>query len=225
MSSYKELTANTREVGKKSLLKTLIKDGFIPAVIYIKGNNSIPVSFKKVDMDAIVDDPSAMTRLYDVNLEGKKMTCLLKEVQFNPANDTIRSIDFMEVHKGDIVKVNVPIRVLNKDICPGVKNGGDIYLLSYNVDLKCNVDKIPYAIEIDVKNCNMGEKFFLSDINLPSGCKLINDVILLRIAGKRTIKEEVVSESSTQASTGTGEPTTSSGTTMQEGATTNNATK
>ena len=225
MSSYKELTANTREVGKKSLLKTLIKGGFIPAVIYIKGNNSIPVSFKKVDMDAIVDDPSAMTRLYDVNLEGKKMTCLLKEVQFNPANDTIRSADFMEVHKGDIVKVNIPIRVLNKDICPGVKNGGDIYLLSYNVDLKCNVDKIPYAIEIDVKNCNMGKKFFLSDIDLPSGCKLINDVILLRIAGKRTIKEEVVSESSAQTSTGTSEPATSSGTTTQEGATTNNATK
>ena len=225
MGSYKELIANTREVGKKSLLKTLIKSGFIPAVIYVKGHNSIPVSFKRVDMDAVVNDPSAMTRLYEIELEGKKMTCLLKEVQFNPANDTIRSVDFMEVHKGDVVKVNVPIRVLNKDICPGVKNGGDIYLLSYNVDLKCNVDKIPYAIEVDVKDSNMGKKFFLSDIDLPSGCKLINNVILLRIAGKRTIKEEVVSESSTQTTTETNEPATSVSTTTQEGATANNTTK
>ena len=48
----------------------------------------------------------------------------------------------MEVKKGDVVKVNVPIRVMNKEICPGVKNGGDVYLLSYNVDLKCEIENI-----------------------------------------------------------------------------------
>ena len=140
-------------------------------------------------MNAIVDDPSGKTRLYEIELGKQKIMCILKEVQFNAANDTVRSFDFMEVNDNDVVKVNVPVRVMNKEICPGVKNGGDVYVLSYNVDLKCNVNNIPYAIEIDVKDCDMGQKFFLSDIKLPEGCKMINNVILLRIAGRRVIKE------------------------------------
>lgn len=189
MDIYKTIIVKSREIGKKSFVKTLIKSGFVPGVIYLKNKASSCVSVSNKDIIAITNDPSAMARLYDVNLDGKNITCLLKEVQFNPANNTARSVDFMEVEKDDVVTVNVPIRVINKEICPGVKSGGDVYLLSYNVDLKCRVCNIPYAIEIDVKDCQIGSKFFLSDIKLPEGCKMINDTILLRVAGKRVIKE------------------------------------
>ena len=220
MEVYKSLSVKDRETGKKSLTGALIKNNLVPGVIYLKNRKSSCISVSIADMNAIVNDPSAMTRLYEIEKDGTKVPCILKEVQFNPANDMPRSVDFMEVKKGDIVKVNVPIRVMNKDICPGVKNGGDVYILSYNVDLKCKVENIPYAIEIDVKNCDMGQKFFLSDIKLPDGCAMINDTILLRIAGRRVIKEEVATEATTEtasadatasaatAQSGTAEPAT-----------------
>ena len=189
MKAFKILTAQTREVGKKTLVKYLLKNNLVPGVIYLKGGKSACISLPLGEMNVIVDDPSGKTRLYEIELEKQKIMCILKEVQFNAANDTVRSFDFMEVNDNDVVKVNVPVRVMNKEICPGVKNGGDVYVLSYNVDLKCNVNNIPYAIEIDVKDCDMGQKFFLSDIKLPEGCKMINNVILLRIAGRRVIKE------------------------------------
>ena len=211
MDIYKSLDVQQREVGKKSIVKNLIKDNLIPGVIYLKNCKSECISVSVADMNSIVSDPSAMTRIYELKIGSTKLVCILKEVQFNPANDTVRSVDFMEVKKGDVVEMKVHIRVMNKEISPGVKNGGDVYLLSYNVDLKCDVENIPYAIEIDVKDCDMGKKFFLSDIVLPKGCKMIDDVILLRIAGRRVIKE-VVAETATTDATATDVATTATST-------------
>ena len=224
MDIYKSLDVQQREVGKKSTVKNLIKNNLVPGVIYLKNCKSECISVSVADMNSIVSDPSAMTRIYELKMGSTKVVCILKEVQFNPANDTVRSVDFMEVKKGDVVKVNVPIRVMNKEICPGVKNGGDVYLLSYNVDLKCDVENIPYAIEIDVKDCDMGKKFFLSDIVLPKGCKMIDDVILLRIAGRRVIKE-VVAETASADSTATDTTATSTNTASATPAGSESATK
>ena len=200
MKPYLVLDAELRQKGKKSLMKKIAKSGLTAGVIYVKDGDNLCISLSAKQTNMIVSDPSAMTRIYEINVDGKKFFCVLKEVQFNPANDLPRHIDFQEVKSGDKVVVNVPVRVINKDICPGVKNGGDVYVLSYNVALKCNVENIPYAIEVDVKDSNMGEKFFLSNVKIPEGCSIIKDVILIRIAGRRVIKD-VAKEETADAST------------------------
>ena len=201
MKPYLILDAELRQKGKKSLVKRLSKNGLTAGVIYVKEGENLCISISAKQMNLIVNDPSAMTRIYEIKVDGKNILCVLKEVQFNPANDLPMHIDFKEIAKGDKVVVRVPVRVVNKDVCPGVKNGGDVYVLSYNVALKCDVEKIPYAIEIDVKDSDMGEKFFLSDIQIPDGCSIIKDVILIRIAGRRVIKEAVKEENGEVATT------------------------
>ena len=212
MKPYLVLDAELRQTGKKSLIKKISKSGLTAGVIYIKNGENLCISMSAKQMNLIVNDPSAMTRIYEINVDGKKISCVLKEVQFNPANDLPRHIDFQEVEKGDKVIVNVPVRVINKEICPGVKNGGDVYVLSYNVALKCDVENIPYAIEVDVKDSNMGEKFFLSNVKIPEGCSIIKDVILIRIAGRRVIKD-VAKEEAMDASATPDATTTTTNTT------------
>ena len=192
MKPYLTIEAELREVGKKSYVRKLISNKRVPGVVYEKNKNSISVSINLNDAIKISEDPSAKTRIYEVNYNNKSLFCVLKDMQFDVISDLPVHFDFMQVEERDVVKVNVPVRVLNRDICPGVKNGGDVYMLTYNVDLKCEVGKIPYAIEIDVKDNDMGDKYFLRDIKLPEGCKMVKDIILLRIAGRRVIKEAVV---------------------------------
>ena len=195
MKTYLTLNLNERETGKKSMTKKMLKNNIIPGVIYLKDGKNMNVSVDFKQLNTIVNDPSGLTRIYEVKVGGKTIACMLKEVQFNPVFDSPRHFDLMEVKDGDVVKVDVPVRIMNKDVCPGVKNGGDVYVLSYNVKLKCKVECIPYAIEVDVKNSNMGEKFFLKDVTIPDGCSIIKNVILARIAGKRVIKETETVES------------------------------
>ena len=195
MQVFSTINATDRDVGKKSFVKNLFRNKLVPGVVYLKKGDSVSVSASLSEMIAIANDPSGKARLYEVKLGGKSIYCILKDMQFFQVADTPRHFDLMQVESGDIVRVNVPIRVLNKDICPGVKSGGDIYRLVYNVELKCKADSIPYAVEIDVKDCKMGAKFFLSDVKLPEGCEIINNPLLLRVAGKRVIKETEATES------------------------------
>ena len=203
MKPYLVLNAELRETGKKSIIKGLMKKSIVPGVIYLKGGKNLNISMGMKELNAIIADPSGMTRIYEVNVDGKKYECLLKEMQFNVCNDTPYHFDFMEVKKGDEVKVSVPVRIMNKSICPGVKNGGDVYVLAYNVDLRCDVEKIPYAIEVDVATSNVGAKFFLKDVKIPEGCKMIKNVILCRVAGKRVIAEATTTEATTDTTTAT----------------------
>ena len=180
------------------MTKKLLKNNVIPGVIYLKDGKNLNVSIDFKQINSIINDPSGLTRIYEVKVGAKTMACMLKEVQFNPVFDSPRHFDLMEVKDGDVVKVDVPVRKMNKDVCPGVKNGGDVYVLSYNVKLKCKVECIPYAIEVDVKTSNMGDKFFLKDVTIPEGCSIIKNVILARIAGKRVIKEAVAATANTE---------------------------
>ncbi len=198
MQAFSTINATERNVGKKSSVKNLLKNKMVPGVIYLKSGNSVSVSASFNEMNAIANDPSGKARLYEVKLGGKSIYCILKDMQFMQIVDTPRHFDLMQVEAEDIVRVNIPIRVLNKEICPGVKSGGDIYRLVYNVDLKCKANDIPYAIEIDVKDCQMGTKIFLSDVKLADGCQIINNPLLIRVAGKRVIKEtEAVADATT----------------------------
>ena len=214
MKTYLTLSLDERETGKKSMTKNMLKNNIIPGVIYLKDGKNINVSIDFKQLNTIVNDPSGLTRIYEVKVGEKTMTCMLKEVQFNPVFDSPRHFDLMEIKDGDIVKVDVPVRIMNKDVCPGVKNGGDVYVLSYNVKLKCKVECIPYAIEVDVKNSNMGDKFFLKDVTIPEGCSIIKNVILARIAGKRVIKEAVTAAVTSEETTATTETTTTASATV-----------
>ena len=214
MKTYLTLSLDERETGKKSMTKNMLKNNIIPGVIYLKDGKNINVSIDFKQLNTIVNDPSGLTRIYEVKVGGKTMTCMLKEVQFNPVFDSPRHFDLMEIKDGDVVKVDVPVRIMNKDVCPGVKNGGDVYVLSYNVKLKCKVECIPYAIEVDVKNSNMGDKFFLKDVTIPDGCSVIKNVILARIAGKRVIKEAVTAAVTSEETTATTETTTTASATV-----------
>ena len=221
MKPYNSFEVETREIGKKSIVKSLLKNNIIPGVIYSKKGDNINIKTTAKQLNSIISDPSAFTRIYELNVNNKSMMCVLKEVQFNPAMDLPMHIDFKEVSSGDKVLVKVPIKIINKEICPGVKNGGDIYKLTYNVLLKCEVEKIPYAIEIDVKNSEMGDKFFLSDIKLPEGCNMVKDIILIRLAGRRVIKEvETGSESGTDTTASSNSGDANVNTTTEDSATT-----
>lgn len=198
MKTYSTLILNERNTGKKSMTKKMLKNNVVPGIIYLKDGKNLNVSVDFKQINSVIGDPSGLTRIYEVKVGGKTMACMLKEVQFNPVFDSPRHFDLMEVKDGDVVKVDVPVRIMNKDVCPGVKNGGDVYVLSYNVKLKCKVECIPYAVEVDVKTSNMGDKFFLKDVSIPEGCSIIKNVILARIAGKRVIKEAVAATVNTE---------------------------
>ena len=83
MKAYTTLNAVKREIGKKSIIKNLLKDGLIPAIIYLKGKDNSCISLLNKEVTSIINDPSALTRIYEVKLDGTSYNCIIKEIQFN----------------------------------------------------------------------------------------------------------------------------------------------
>jgi len=195
---FATITVHDRDKTRASVLSALRNSKKVPGIVYLKNKTNLPISVDSIHFEKLIEDPSCFTRIFELKHNDKAIFCILKDVVFHAITDKVSHFDFMEVKAGDIIKVKVPVRVLNKDKCPGVKTGGDIYILSYNVPLKCKVEAIPVAIDIDVEKSEIGDKFFLSDIKLPKECTMMENIILVRVAGKRVIKD--VAE--TQATTG-----------------------
>ena len=79
MKPYLVLDAELRQKGKKSLMKKIAKSGLTAGVIYVKDGDNLCISLSAKQTNMIVSDPSAMTRVYEINVDGKKFFCVLKE--------------------------------------------------------------------------------------------------------------------------------------------------
>jgi large subunit ribosomal protein L25 len=198
LNFFTSVTTQEREVDVN--LSPLRKLSKIPGIVYLKNTEKgLAIKIDSVVFDKLIGDPSVFTRVFEVNVhlsnsQHQTLFCILKDIQFDSRNDKAIHFDLMQVERGDKVKVSVPIRIVNKELCPGIKAGGDVYILTYNVKLKCSVEDIPTSIDIDVSSSQIGAKFKLSQIQLPNGVKMLNDALLAKVSGRRVISEVATQE-------------------------------
>ncbi|MBF6602890.1 MAG: 50S ribosomal protein L25, partial [Sphingorhabdus sp.] len=78
-------------------------------------------------------------------------------------------VDFFRLAKGAKVQVNVPVVFVNEEASPGLKRGGVLNVVRFELDLMCDADKIPDEIEIDVTGLEIGDSIHISHVTLPEG--------------------------------------------------------
>jgi large subunit ribosomal protein L25 len=74
--------------------RRLRKAGYVPAVIYGKGKETIAISLKAEEWQVA---SAQGADLYTIAFEGKEITALLKEVQFNYLKNYVYHVDFQQV--------------------------------------------------------------------------------------------------------------------------------
>jgi len=147
----------------------VIKNNKIPAVIYGKNTKSQPVSIDSKTLKNLIKDRSFYSRILSVELDGTKEKVLPKDIQYHPVTDNVIHIDFMRVQENTKVTVEVPVDFLNRDLCPGVKQGGVLNIVRRLVELRCNANKIPEMLELDLSSSEIGDSLKISEISLPEG--------------------------------------------------------
>lgn len=163
------LEAQTREKSSKGAVRSLRREGRVPAVIYgeKKSPELITVSYK--DVTALYQSGTFMSQALDVELDGKKQRVIPRDVQFEPVRDFIIHIDFLRLGKNAVVLVNVPVTFLNHEDSPGLKAGGVLNVVRHEIELSCPASSIPEHIEIDLTGREMGDSIHISAVTLPEG--------------------------------------------------------
>lgn len=74
--------------------RRLRKAGYVPAVIYGKGKETVTISLKAEEWQVA---SARGADFYTIALEGKTFTVIVKEVQFNHLKNYVYHVDFQQV--------------------------------------------------------------------------------------------------------------------------------
>jgi large subunit ribosomal protein L25 len=154
--------------------RRLRREGFVPGVIY-GGENGDAVSFKvgARELRHTLGDGSA---LFDVKVgNGNARPVIVKDQQFHPVRDEILHIDLLEVRLDETIQSTVSVELQGVEEAPGVKEGGVLEHVAYELNIEALPTDIPESVVVDVSGMEIAGTMHLSEIAAPSGVTFLDD--------------------------------------------------
>ena len=197
MADILSIAAQKRDRAGKGNTRSLRGEGRVPAVIYGEKKDPESISIAINDITKLYNTGRILSTLLDVDIDGKKHRVIARDVQLHPVRDTILHADFLRLGKGAKIAVEVPVRFLNEETCPGLKSGGVLNVVRYTVELNCPADNIPEDIELDLIEASMGDSLHISEVTLPNGCEPVisgRDFTIATIAAPAAIRSDAAED-------------------------------
>ena len=169
-----EFNANKRDGQGTGASRRLRRTGRVPGILY--GGTAKP---QQIDIDhnelfQLLRKEAFYSSVLNVNLEGKKEMCLLRDVQRHPYRPVILHADFQRVDATHKLHQKVPLHFVNAEISPGVKlSGGMVQHVMSDLDVRCLAKDLPAFIEVDLKDMTTGHSLHVSHIKLPAGVEAV----------------------------------------------------
>jgi large subunit ribosomal protein L25 len=190
-----EVEAQLRSVGSKSDMKNLRKQGFIPAIIYGEGKEGIKISLEKIPFMRLYKNTIGEMSFFKITVDGKEYNTIIKDRQIHPVSREYMHIDFLELHKGSTLTLDVPVNYVGEPI--GVSTGGVLDVIIRKLEVTCLPENIPQDIEVDISNLEIGDSIHLGDIELQNMETKMSDtttLVAVRLPREEEEKEEVSEE-------------------------------
>jgi large subunit ribosomal protein L25 len=169
-----ELNAELREDMGKGASRRLRRVNKIPAIVYGAGKDPQNLTLEQKDVQYQMHNEAFYTQVLALNVAGKKVDVLLRDLQHHPYKIDIMHMDFLRVDAKKVVHVHVPLHFIGDEEAPGVKTeGGAISHVVSEVEVECLPKDIPEFIEVDLSGMHMGDIIHLSDLNIPAGVELL----------------------------------------------------
>ncbi|GIW69293.1 MAG: hypothetical protein KatS3mg101_0040 [Patescibacteria group bacterium] len=159
-----ELVAEKREkIGKAS--KSLKSRGVIPAVIFGKGIESLPITVSQPEVEKAYNE-GGETTLIDIKIGNKTEKVLFKEIQEDPITGRIIHAGFYKPNLKEKTEAEVPVEIIGEENNEFVKNGEAIVLILANeIAVEALPTDLPHSFEIDVSNMQIGDTITAGQLN------------------------------------------------------------
>lgn len=196
------LTAQTRQDVGKSKIKDLRQQGFIPVVLYHKGEQTRHLQVTHHDLIQLVHQHRIEGVVINLKVQGGKaeetVPCVIKEIQYHPVHDNILHVDFKQISLTEAIKVNIPIVAEGEPV--GVKQeGGSLEHVMWEVEIECLPTALPESIKVDVSGLKMGDTLHVKDLPVPEGVAILEDPERMVLSVIAPMKEEVPAETAETA--------------------------
>ena len=169
MSDEPGLAAEPREGVGRGSARSARRGGRVPAVVY--GGTEPPLSVT-VDERTLVREyhkGGFANRLLDLEVGGQKQRVLPREIQLHPVSDRVLHVDFLRLAADAQVRIAVRVVFVDEEESPGIKRGGVLNVVRYEIEFMCRADSIPEQIVCSLEGLDIGDGIHIEDVDLPEG--------------------------------------------------------
>lgn len=182
----------------KNEAKRLREQGNVPCVLY-GGENQVHFYAPMILFRELVYTSEA--HFVNLDIEGDEYWCILQEIQFHPVSEIILHADFLELHEGKPVKMDIPVILEGQS--KGVTKGGTLVHKRRRLLIKAKPKNMPERIVVDVTDLDFHNAIKVRDISAenfeildPPQASVANVEIPRALRGKTT--EEIDAETAGQ---------------------------
>ena len=163
-----QLSGSSRtNVGKKDA--TAVRNaGMVPCVLYGQGEQT-HFSVKRNDIEKLVFSPDVYK--VELDIDGKKASAIIRELQQHPVKDNVLHVDFLELSDSKPVRVSLPVRLTGSS--RGVMAGGKLLQVFRKLQCVGLAQDLPEAITLDISKLKIGKSIRVGSIEIP-GVKFLD---------------------------------------------------
>jgi large subunit ribosomal protein L25 len=193
------LEAQARPSMSKGQRKQLRGEGKVPAVIYGRGEDTLPliVDGRTLRQVLVTGGGNVLVDLA-VKAKGKKTrqeTVMFKDIQRDIIyQDRIIHVDFIRISMTDKIEVAVTLNFIGEPA--GLDEGGVLSMVSREVTIKCLPGDIPEHFDIDISALNIGDSLAADALDIDEKFELITppETVLVQVLAPMAEEEPEVEE-------------------------------
>ena len=191
-----EFQAEARSAVGTGAARATRRAGRIPAVIYGDRKDPMTISVDAKSFIQVANSAGFFATLFDIKLDQDTVKVLPRDMQLDPVTDVPIHVDFLRVSATTEITVAVPMEFLDEEECDGLRRGGVLNVVRYEVEIVCTPDNLPSSLSASLAGLDIGDGVHISDVTLPEGVRPAiddRDFTIATIAAP-TIMEEPTEE-------------------------------
>ena len=192
MAKETNIEAVVRAGSGKSAVKKVMAEGKIPSILYGLNEKPINIAVDKIFIQKELTSGGFLTKIFNLNIEGKKNLAIPRDIQFHPLSDQPIHVDFLRLSEDSKITLDIPTRFINDELSPGLKRGGVLNVNRRTVQLNCPANNIPEELVFDLTGLEIGDTIRISMVNLDDGVQPTitdRDFTVASVAAPTVVKE------------------------------------
>lgn len=149
------------------------RTGMVPSVVYGLNEDAEAITVSARELSRILGGASGSNTVITLELGGKKVLTLARQIQRHPTRGDLVHVDFIRVSANVAVTAEVPLHLTGESV--GVLDGGLLEQLVFTLTVEALPADIPAAIEHDITALVVGDQIHVRELVLPRGVVTTQD--------------------------------------------------
>lgn len=166
----------------------LRRSGKVPAVVYGLGADTLEVTVPARELNHIL--AHGANTLITLKVDGGDALTLARQIQRHPTRGELLHVDFIRVRTDVAVAAEVALHLEGEPA--GVKSGGVLEQLIFQLSIEAMPQNIPQEIVASIEHLEIGDQLRLNEITLPNGvvATIEEDTLVAQVVAPRVQEEE-----------------------------------